>query len=102
MSAPRPASSAESPVRNGRRLHPLPTDAPLLSIADAASYLRVTPRAMRKLIDEEHSGLADALRSCVIRLSPRRRYLRRSDFLSALERLSEERDGAREGVQYGA
>jgi len=80
----------------------LPADAPLLSIADAAAYLRVTPRALRKLIDEERSGLADSLRSCVVRLSPRRRYLKREEFLGVLVDFCAKREAAREGVQRGA
>jgi len=70
-----------------RMIAPLPADAPLVSLADAAAYLRVTPRAFRKLLDEERTSLADSLRSCVVRLSPRRRYLMRERFLALLGRL---------------
>jgi hypothetical protein len=69
---------------------PLPGDAPLLSIEDAAAYLRTTPGAVRRLLDgradgsaEEHA-ISDRLRAWLVALSPRRRFICREPFLSWL------------------
>lgn len=71
---------------------PLPADAPLLSFKDVAAYLRMTPAAVRRLLDGRADGsdgeLGDLLRSCLVRLSPRRRYILRDRFLSILREKS--------------
>ncbi len=67
---------------------PLPGDAPLLSFEDVAAYLRTTPGAVRRLVDGRADGsdgeLGDLLRSWLVRLSPRRRYVLREGLLSWL------------------
>lgn len=67
---------------------PLPGDAPLLSLDDAAAYLRVTPAALRKTIEGRADGsdgeLGDRLRKWLVVLTPRRRYIRRAPLLAWL------------------
>ncbi len=84
---------AVKPTRNegleGRRTGPLPQDAPLLSFDDAASYLRVTPAAVRRMVDGRMGSttpdeIGARLRGWVVRLSPHRRYIRKKPFLDWL------------------
>jgi hypothetical protein len=69
---------------------PLPPDGPLLSFADVAAYLRLTPAAVRKLVDGRADGsdgeLGELLRRWLVRLSPHRRYISRTPFFAWLER----------------
>ena len=70
----------------------LPQDAPLMSIGDVAAYLRVSPAAVRKMIDGRPDGddeLGKVLRPMVVKLSPRRRYVLRSTFLEWLRAQAE-------------
>lgn len=63
---------------------PLPPDAPLLSIEDVAQYLRTTATAVRKMLDGRPDGedrIGELLRSWTVKLSPRRRFVRRDPFL---------------------
>jgi hypothetical protein len=66
----------------------LPPDAPLLSLRDVASYLRLSLAAVRKLLDGRADGsdgeLGEALRQFCVRLSPHRRYIRRDLFMQWL------------------
>ena len=66
----------------------LPADAPLLSLADAAAYLRRTPGAVRKLLDgradSDDGEVGQVLRRWVVRLSPHRTYIAREPFLAWL------------------
>jgi hypothetical protein len=75
-------------VSAARKEIPLPQDAPLLSLLDVAHYLRLTPGALRRLVDGRRDGsdgeMGDFLRSWLVILSPRRRYVRREPFLSWL------------------
>lgn len=68
---------------------PLPADAPLMSLGDAAAYLRLSHAAVRKLLDgradSDDGELGEALRRFVVRISSRRRYVARKAFLSWLE-----------------
>ena len=74
--------------RRGQIKVPIPTDGTLMSIADVAAYLRLTPAAVRRLLDgrPDHSDgeLGERLRRSLFRLSPRRRYILRAPFLAWL------------------
>ena len=81
------SSGGQDPPSSGRRcasnVPPLPPDAPLLSIEDAAAYLRRPVDAVRRMIDgrsDGDDGIGQELRGMVVRLSARRRYLRKPDF----------------------
>lgn len=67
---------------------PLPADAPLLGVADVAAYLRMTPAAVRKLLDGRadvsDGELGAKLRDLEVRISPHRRYIEREPFLAWL------------------
>jgi len=70
---------------------PLPGDAPLLSFGDVAGYLRLTPAAVRRMIDgrigtSTPDEIGTQLRQWVVRLSPHRRYVRRKPFIEWLNR----------------
>ena len=87
--------------RDHSKLPPLPPDAPLLSIEDAAAYLRTTPAAVRKMLDGRPEGgdqLAQIVRTCMVKLSPRRRYIRREPFLRALGVENNGVSGDQEGI----
>jgi len=80
--------------RKGRAPIPLPLDAPLLSFEDVAAYLRVTPVAVRRMIDGRMGSttpdeIGAQLRKWVVRLSPHRRFIRRKPFLDWLASSSE-------------
>lgn len=82
------AREAKQPEQRGS----LPSDAPLLSLADVAAYLRLTPGAVRRLLrggrdrSEEDSELGEVLRSCRVVLSPRRHYFDRERLLDFLRK----------------
>lgn len=82
------------PAEDRRRSRPAPPppDSPLLSFADAAAYLRITPAAVRTLVNGRADGsdgeLGDLLRSWLVTLSPHRRYIRREPFLAWLREKS--------------
>lgn len=84
--------------RQTRQVSPVPPDAPLLSLADVGAYLRLTPGAVRRLVDGRPDGsdgdLGDLLRSWLVRLSPHRRYIRREPFLAWLRAKSEDASGS--------
>lgn len=75
-------------VQVGQRGFPLPPDAPLLTFAEAGAYLRLSAAAVRKLLNGRPDGPEDELgallRSWMVRLSPRRRYILREPFLQWL------------------
>ena len=79
---------------------PLPQDAPLLAIEDVAAYLRLTPAAVRRMIDgrsDADDEVGKVLRAMVVRLSPRRRYIRKAEFFKWLcERAGVEVNSANE------
>lgn len=81
---------------------PLPADAPLLSFADVAAYLRLTTAAVRRLVDGRPDGsdgeLGELLREWLVRLSPRRRYIRREPFLAWIREKSENGTGSSQAV----
>ncbi len=70
----------------------IPEDAPLLNFEDVAAYLRLTPGAVRRLVDGRRDGsdgeLGDLLRAWLVTLSPRRRYICRDPFLAWLRNKS--------------
>lgn len=72
----------------GGETTPLPADAPLLSIEDAATYLRCSATAVRKLLDgradSDDGELGAVLRRCVVRLSAHRRFISRKPFVEWL------------------
>lgn len=67
----------------------LPIDAPLLSIEDAATYLRISATAVRKLLDgradSDDGELGVALRRFLVKISARRRYIAKAPFLLWLQ-----------------
>lgn len=77
---------------------PLPLDAPLLALEDVARYLRITPAAVRRLVDGRADGsdgeLGDRLRGWLVKLSPRRRYIRREPFLTWLREIPGDRSSS--------
>ena len=83
------AREARAPEQRGS-LPPLWADGPLLSVGDVACYLRLTPGAVRRLLQggrdrsEEDTELSEALRSCRVILSPHRHYFDRRRFLGWL------------------
>jgi hypothetical protein len=70
--------------RHMQPIHPLPPDAPLLSLSDAAAILRMTPGALRKMIEADPTEMGERLRSWIVVLSPRRRYIQRAPLLAWL------------------
>ena len=76
----------------------LPHDGPLLSFADVAAYLRLTPIAVRTLVNGRADGgdgeIGDLLRSWLVVLSPHRRYIRRAPFLAWLREKSGDGSGS--------
>lgn len=93
------------PNRERRRSNPppLPSDAPLLTFADVAAYLRLTPAAVKRLLDGRRDGsdadhdLGNLLRSWLVALSERRRYIRREPFLTWLREKSSAASGSSAG-----
>ena len=73
---------------------PLPPEVPLLTFAEAGSYLRLSAASVRKLVDgrpdTKDDRLGTLLRGWVVRLSPHRRYIRGKVFLSWLKNIAEE------------
>ena len=72
---------------------PLPQDGPLLAFSDVAAYLRITPAAVRRMIDgrmgrSTPDEIGARLRQWVVRLSAHRRYIKREPFLSWLKNSS--------------
>ena len=65
-----------------------PPDGPLLSIEEAAAYLRLSPGAVAKMLggraDGDDGELGRVLRDCLVCLSPRRRYIAKQSFLAWL------------------
>lgn len=63
----------------------LPADAPLLSLEEAAAYLRIPVGGVRKVLEGLDDGdLSVKLRSLLVVLSPRRRYIKRAEFMAWL------------------
>ena len=73
-----------SEARRADPIRPLPPDAPLLSLPEAASYLRMTPVALRALLEDESDDLSKQLRVWLVVLSERRRYIQREPFMAWL------------------
>ena len=71
---------------------PIPEDAPLLTLAEAGAYLRLSAASVRKLVDgradSKNDELGTRLRAWVVRLSPHRRYIRRDLFMGWLSGLT--------------
>lgn len=84
--------------REARAVSALPPDAPLLSFADVGAYLRLTPAAVRTLVNGRVDGsdgeLGDLLRSWLVTLSPHRRYIRRDPFLGWLHEKTGDASGS--------
>lgn len=84
--------------RQAKPVGPIPLDAPLLSLGDVGAYLRISPGAVRRLVDGRPDGsdgeLGDLLRSWLVRLSPHRRYIRREPFLAWLHEKSGDASGS--------
>ena len=74
---------------NGPHPLPLPPDAPLLTFEQAGAYLGLSAGAVRKIVDraaeDPDEELGQVLRSNLVRLSPRRRFIKRAPFLSWLQ-----------------
>jgi hypothetical protein len=77
-----PADAAEG--RKHGKIPPAPPDSVLLSLPEAAAHLRLTVAAFRKLLETDGSPIGDQLRSMIVSLSPRRRYVKRGPFLAWL------------------
>jgi hypothetical protein len=86
------------PAGSGGTTPLLPVDAPLLSIEDAATYLRSTPAAIRKLLDgradSDDGELGAILRRCLVKLSAHRRFIARKPFVAWLEAQAEKLNAA--------
>ena len=80
--APHPAEHSEASKVDS--LRPAPPDAPLMSLPDAASYLRMTVVAFRALLESDTSEFAQRMRGWLVTLSPRRRYIQREPFMAWL------------------
>jgi hypothetical protein len=76
--APQSAECAEA------KLRPAPSDAPLLSLPEAAAYLRMIPVALRALLEDKTDELSQQLHTWLVSLSERRRYIQREPFLNWL------------------
>lgn len=83
--------------RRERNAVPLPPDAPLISFEEAAAYLRLSPVALRKIVDGRAEAKNDEfgtlVRGWVVRISPRRRYIHRNRFLGWLNDKADEASG---------
>jgi hypothetical protein len=88
------AGGAKLRLSEGGRIAPLPVGAPLMGLPDAAGYLRLSMPALRKLIEGRPDGsdgdLGDRLRSWLVALSPRRRYIKARPFMSWLRDIAGE------------
>lgn len=89
LEIPSTATGAKNEKRRAVTCPPaMPADALLLSMGDVAAYLRMTPAAVRRLVDGRRDGsdgdLGERLRSWLVTLSPRRRYIRREPFMAWL------------------
>ena len=75
-----------------RKMIPLPPDAPLMTLAEAGAYIRLSAASVRKMIDgradSKDDVLGEKLRGWVVRLSPHRRYIRREPFFEWLYRMA--------------
>ncbi len=84
------------------RSRALPSDAPLLDVADVAAYLRLTVAAVRKLLDgrpdASDGNLGERLRGWMVRLSPHRRYIKRGPFMAWLRELASETEADGEAM----
>ena len=73
----------------------LPADAVLLSLHEVAGHLRRSPNAVRVMIhgraDGSDGALGEFLRSILVELSPRRRYVLREPFMEWLKKLADRR-----------
>jgi hypothetical protein len=63
---------------------PLPPDAPLLSLGEAAAYLRMTVVALRAVLEKDKDDFSNRLRGMMVCLSERRRYIKREPFMAWL------------------
>jgi hypothetical protein len=74
-------------------VEPLPVDALLLSVEEAAGHLRMTAGAFRKFLETDPSDFATMVRGWLVVLSPRRRYIKRDALLSYLRTMCGQQAG---------